>query len=250
MIAPRLRISVYDLDRTITSLPTWTPFLLHAARTMAPWRLALIPLAGIAALSHRDRDRRKEAMHRLMLGPTLTAEIATWLAEGFAERLTRHNIRPGARAQMAADRADGRRIVIATAAHAFYARAIAERLGVVDLVATQAQRNAAGDITPLLDGPNCYGMAKRVMLERWLADAGIDRANAHIRFQSDHVSDAPSFEWADEPVAVNPHAPLRKLAVARGWPVADWICDVGVSNPHANADQRPPASRIGAIENP
>jgi len=222
MMAPRVQISVYDLDRTITSLPTWTPFLLHATRAMAPWRLALVPLAGIAALSHRDRDRRKEAMHRLMLGPTLAAKTATQLAEDFAERLTHDHIRPGARAQMAADRADGRRIVIATAAHAFYARAIADRLGVADLVATRARRDAAGDITPLLDGPNCYGMAKRVMLERWLAEAGIDRAAAHIRFHSDHVSDVPSFEWADEPVAVNPHARLRKLAVARGWPILDW----------------------------
>ena len=222
MIAPRVRISVYDLDRTITSLPTWTPFLLHAARTMVSWRLALVPLAGIAALSHRDRDRRKETMHRLMLGPTLAAKTATRLAEDFAERLTRDHIRPGARAQMEADRADGRQIMIATAAHAFYARAIADRLGVADLVATQARHDAAGDITPLLDGPNCYGMAKRVMLERWLAEAGIDRAVAHIRFHSDHVSDVPSFEWADEPVAVNPHARLRKLAVARGWPILDW----------------------------
>lgn len=222
MIAPRVRISVYDLDRTITSLPTWTPFLLHAARTMAPWRLALIPLVGIAALSHRDRDRRKEAMHRLMLGDAVASNLAAGLAEGFAERLTRDHIRPGARAQMAADRADGRRIVIATAAHAFYARAIADRLGVADLVATRAQRDAAGYITPLLDGPNCYGMAKREMLERWLADAGIDRATAHIRFQSDHVSDVSSFEWADEPIAVNPHARLRKLAVARGWTILDW----------------------------
>jgi len=222
MIAPRVRISVYDLDRTITSLPTWTPFLLHAAKAKAPWRLALVPLVGIAALGRRDRDRRKEAMHRLMLGRAIAPEVATRLAEDFAERLTRDHIRPGARAQMAADRAEGRRIVIATAAHAFYARAIAGRLGVVNLVATQAQRNAAGEITPLLDGPNCYGVTKRAMLERWLADAGIDRADAHIRVQSDHVSDAPSFEWADEPVAVNPHARLRELAVARGWQIADW----------------------------
>ncbi|SDA24512.1 HAD family phosphatase [Sphingomonas sp. NFR15] len=222
MIAPRVRISVYDLDRTITSLPTWTPFLLHAARAVAPWRLAALPVVGLVALSRTDRDRRKELMHRLILGPTLGTAAATRLAEDFATRLTRDHIRPGARAQIAADRAEGRRIVIATAAHAFYARAIADRLGVADLVATRAKRDAAGDITPMLDGPNCYGAAKRAMLERWLADAGIAREDAHIRFQSDHVSDAPSFAWADEPIAVNPHARLRALARARGWPIVDW----------------------------
>ena len=45
---------------------------------------------------------------------------------------------------------------------------------------------------------------------------------AHVRFYSDHVTDAPVFEWADEPVAVNPHDRLRRLAKLRGWPVEDW----------------------------
>lgn len=222
MTARQVAVSVYDLDRTITSLPTWTPFLLHAAAAIVPWRLALSPIVAIVALSLHNRDRRKEAMHRLLLGPTITPERAAHTADSFADCLLRNRIRPGARAQMVADRALGRRIVIATAAHAFYARAIADRLEVTDLIATQAHRDAAGNIIPMLDGPNCYGAAKRKMLESWLVDAGIDRTRAHIRFYSDHVSDVPTFEWADEPVAVNPHAPLRKLATARGWRIIDW----------------------------
>ena len=47
-------------------------------------------------------------------------------------------------------------------------------------------------------------------------------ARPRIRFYSDHVSDAPVLEWADEPVAVNAHGPLRTLAKARGWPIVDW----------------------------
>jgi phosphoserine phosphatase len=43
-----------------------------------------------------------------------------------------------------------------------------------------------------------------------------------VRFYSDHASDAPVFEWADEPVAVNPHDRLKRLAAERGWPVEDW----------------------------
>jgi phosphoserine phosphatase len=44
----------------------------------------------------------------------------------------------------------------------------------------------------------------------------------HVRAYSDHVSDAPLLEWADEPFAVNAHGPLRKLADMRGWPQLDW----------------------------
>ena len=50
--------------------------------------------------------------------------------------------------------------------------------------------------------------------------SGLERA--HVRFYSDHASDAPVLLWSDEPVAVNPHDRLRRLAVTRGWRVEDW----------------------------
>ena len=60
-----------------------------------------------------------------------------------------------------------------------------------------------------IDGENCYGPAKLRMIEEWLQKSGLERG--HVRFYSDHASDAPVFEWADEAVAVNPHAG------SRGW---------------------------------
>jgi phosphoserine phosphatase len=60
------------------------------------------------------------------------------------------------------------------------------------------------------------------MIEAWLAGQGVARGEAVVRFYSDHVSDAPTLEWADVGIAVHPHAPLRVLAAARGWAVEDW----------------------------
>ena len=71
-----------------------------------------------------------------------------------------------------------------------------------------------------IDGENCYGPAKLRMVADWLAKSGFERG--HVRFYSDHASDAPVFDWADEPVAVNPHARLARLAISRGWAVEDW----------------------------
>lgn len=224
--APKTLLAIYDLDRTITSLPTWTPFLLFAARRLHPARLAFAPAllgpAAARAVRLLDRERLKERMHRLMLGPAVPPAQMAAVAETFAEWIVHHHIRPGARAQMAADRQEGRRILIASAAHAFYAAPIAHQLGITDLVATQARRDAAGAILPQLDGPNCYGAAKQAMIAAWLAHAGLERATTHIRFYSDHVTDRPTFDWVDEPVAVNPHRKLRDLAAERGWPVVDW----------------------------
>lgn len=223
---PTDRIAIYDLDRTLTSLPTWTPFLLFAARRLSPARLLLLPGVALAAggrsAGFLHRDRLKEAMHRLLLGPAVPAERLNDVAEAFAEWLVRRHVRPGAREQIAADQAEGRRIVIATAAHRFYAEPIARRLGIADLVATKARHDEQGRVLPTLDGANCYGTAKQAAILRWFAGTGFDRARTHVRFYSDHATDQPTFDWADEAVAVNPHARLRTLAAARGWRIADW----------------------------
>ena len=58
------------------------------------------------------------------------------------------------------------------------------------------------------------------MIAGWLDSEGLTRA--HVRFYSDHASDVPVFDWADEPVAVNPHDRLLILARQRGWRIDDW----------------------------
>ena len=219
------RIAIYDLDRTITRAPTWTPFLLHAVLRHTPWRLALLPVvlgaAGLKGLGLIHRDRLKQVMHRAALG-TLSPARAERLAAAWLVRFGPAEIRRKARAQIAADRAAGYRIVVATAAYRFYAEAIARDVGADAVIATATALDARGHLLPRIEGGNCYGPAKRAMIESWLAAEGIDRAAAHVRVYSDHVSDVPSFDWADEAVAVNPHAALRRVAVARGWPVVDW----------------------------
>jgi len=219
-------LAIYDLDRTITRVPTWSLFLLFAARRQAPWRLLLIPGVAAAALLKAigaiDRDRLKAWMHRLLLGHRSDPARLAATAEAFADRFVAHDILDGARASIAADRAAGRRVVIATAAHRFYAESIARRLGVDDLIATAARRDDAGRILSTIQGRNCYGPAKLAMIRAWMNEQGIARDRTHVRFYSDHVTDRPTFDWADEPVAVNAHPPLACLAGLRGWQQEDW----------------------------
>ncbi|MDF0488263.1 HAD-IB family hydrolase [Sphingomonas sp. H39-1-10] len=218
-------IAIYDLDKTITYAPTWTSFLVSSARREMPWRLALLPLAGVAtlgyALKRLDRGALKATTQRLMLGNAWPEARAAAAAARFAEGVVATGVYAGARAAIAADRAAGRRIVLATASYAFYARAIAERLGFDDVIGTGVASDG-GRVRARIDGENCYGAAKLRMIEAWMAEQGIARDDATIRFYSDHVSDAPTLEWADEAFAVNAHAPLRVMAALRGWTVVDW----------------------------
>ncbi len=219
-------LAIYDMDKTITAAPTWTRFLIAAARARAPWRLALFPVLGLASLGYLlkvvDRAGLKQISQRLMIGGALAPAELKRIAEAFAEREVAHGVLHGARERIAADRAQGYRLVLATASHGYYAGAIARRLGFDDVIATEAKRNANGHILSLLEGDNCYGPAKLHRIEAWMARNAISRAEAHVRAYSDHVSDAPMLGWADEGFAVNAHGPLRRLAAERGWPLLDW----------------------------
>ena len=217
-------LAIYDMDRTVTRRATYTPFLLHCALRLEPWRLLLLPLVAVSMLSYVakliDRGRLKEINHRLLLGGKRSPELLRPLVDGFARKTVAHNIRPGARAAIARDRAEGRRVVMATASYRLYAVAIADALGFDDCIGTNSVIGLDAQVHAKIDGENCYGPAKLRMIEAWLAAKGLERAQ--VRFYSDHASDAPVFEWADEPVAVNPHDRLKRMAAARGWPVEDW----------------------------
>jgi len=220
------RIAIYDLDKTITRRATYTPFLLHAALKRQQWRLFLLPLVlltlALFALRLIDRARLKEWNHVLLLGSrTARADLEPVVARFVAETMA-GNIGEQALKQIAADRAAGHRLVLATASYRFYAEPLARALGFDDVVATDSVWDAHGCLHARISGENCYGPAKLRMVMAWAAACGLDRAASTIRFYSDHVSDAPCFAWADVQFAVNAHAPLRRLAERSGWTLLDW----------------------------
>jgi len=219
-------LAIYDMDRTVTRRATYTPFLLHCARRRQPWRLVLTPIAAASMLAYVgrliDRSRLKEINHSLLLGSLIHPSELRPLVDSFAAETVRGNIRPGARAAIARDKGEGRRLVLATASYRLYAEAIADRLGFDDVVATGTVTNLREEFSARIEGENCYGPAKKRLVDAWLEREGLAGASFPVRFYSDHVSDAPLFEWADEPVAVNPHGRLRQLATARGWRIEDW----------------------------
>ena len=219
-------LAIYDMDRTVTKRPTYTPFLLHCAVRRAPWRLLFLPIVIVSMLAYVtrliDRARLKEINHRLLLGRQIHPRDLKPLVESFADRQLASNVRPGAHRAIARDKAEGRRLVLATASYRLYADAIAERLGFDDVIGTGSVIGLDERVHAKIAGENCYGPAKLGMIADWVEKSGLEGVHGHVRFYSDHVSDRPAFEWADEPVAVNPHGKLRRLAEQRGWTIEDW----------------------------
>jgi HAD superfamily hydrolase (TIGR01490 family) len=219
-------LAIYDLDRTITRRPTYTPFLLHCAIRRAPWRLLLLPFVLLSMLAYAlrliDRARLKEINHQLLIGAHIHPRDLQPLVESFADAQLRSSIRPGALTAIARDKSEGRRLVLATASYRLYAVAIARRLGFDDVIGTGSVIGLDERVHAKIAGENCYGPAKLRMIAEWVEKSGLIGKHGHVRFYSDHVSDRPAFEWADEPVAVNPHEKLRRLADQRGWAIENW----------------------------
>lgn len=223
------RIAFYDMDRTITVHPTYARFLLWMALRHDPKRLLLIPLSALAGAAYLlrivSRDQLKQINQRLLVGSLRLAKLAGPMA-AHADFVFAKNIRPGALERIAADRAEGYRIVIATASYRLYVQAIAARLGIDDVIATDLVA-AEGRVQPHIAGHNCYGSHKAELIAAWMAEHGLDRSACHIRCYSDHISDLPMLEMADEAFVTNAHLPMRLVARTKGWPELDWAAGNG-----------------------
>lgn len=219
------RIAIYDLDRTVLRKPTFTLFLLWAAWRETPWRLLLVPALAALMIGYAfrlyGRDRFKPAAIQLMLGASISPSRAERLAARFAAWRVSRDVPPGAAACIARDRAEGYRLLMATAAPEFYAGAIADALNFDAIVASRHRRDAAGNWLPILDGPNCYGEEKARRVTEWLAANTLIRPG-HIRAYSDHVSDAATFALADESWLVGRGDKFVRLAAQHGWRSADF----------------------------
>lgn len=219
------KLAIYDMDRTITVRGTYTPFLMHMVFARAPWRLLFLPLLPFGFIAYGlkmiSREGLKTYNQRLLLGKPNRGSIKP-LIETYATKVLSGNSYAKAFEQIEADRQEGRRLVMATASYELYVEAIAHKLGFDDIIGTRLEIDSSGHVLPKIIGKNCYDEAKLDRITAFLAEQELDREQIHIRAYSDHVSDAPMLEFADEAVATTPSPALRKLAQKRGWQIVDW----------------------------
>lgn len=217
--------SIFDVDRTITKVPTYSMFLIFASSRLAPWRLLFIPLIICRMLGYKTgmgtRSGLKEFMHAVMLGRKINRSKGEAVAAEFATILFEKFVYAEAIWLVAEERASGRRVVFSTAAPSLYIAPLAQKFFVNDVVASQCHADRNQLFYKLVDG-NCFGPNKRNKIEAYLEKLNIDRHDAHIRFYSDDGSDLPSLEWADTAIAVNPSKKLREIARERDWKILDW----------------------------
>lgn len=215
------RIALYDLDRTVTRAPTFTPFLIHMAAGGTRLRLLGLPLWVLAMLGYKaglyGRKPLKQFGLGLLVGRVVRSPALQPRIDAFVAHQLARNIQPGARARITADRAAGVQLVLVTAAPEIYAEALARALQFDACIATRHRRDASGNLLSGIAGENNYGAEKVRRVEAWLADQGIARADCHITAYTDHASDAPILDFSDAGVLVGHFARPDPR-----WSHADW----------------------------
>ncbi len=214
-LSAAMKTAVYDLDKTLVRRATFTPFLIFASRRLAPWRITFLPLWVLMMAGYRiglyNRTSLKQFGMRLMLGNP-GHEILQLTGRAFASaHVERSGWLEGIVAMVEADRAEGRRIAIATAAFEFYATAFADMIGIEHVIATRWDGR-------LIPGGNCYGAEKYRRVAEWL---GHDPAQSDLRFVSDSFADLPLLAAAKDAVFVTRNNAKRAKAAAQGWQVVD-----------------------------
>ncbi|HET9690819.1 MAG TPA: 1-acyl-sn-glycerol-3-phosphate acyltransferase [Acidimicrobiales bacterium] len=212
--------AVFDLDRTLiagSAVPIALRHL-HAAGLPVPTLPAEGALQGVVGLVG-DALPGATAL-QVLAEPTAgwatvdVEEAARHLAEEVATRL-----HPFVGGVLDEHRRAGRLVVLACALGAPLARAIGERIGADDIVATEWEV-ADGRTTGRRLGPRIAGRAKRAEVAAWAGRAGVDLTGSWV-YASSH-RDTGLLGLAGHPVVVNPDPRLAATAVLRRWPMR-WL---------------------------
>ncbi len=212
------RLVLFDLDNTLLagdSDHAWAQFLIEEG---------VLRPAEYHAQNEWFYERYKDGtldIHEFLdfqlapLAGVARAQLDAWHA-GFMQRKIRPMIQPGT-AQLVASHA-GALTAIVTATNRFITAPIAAELGVPNLLATDIEE-VDGMFTGKARGTPTFREGKVRRVREWLAGLGTRIEDYESWFYSDSHNDLALLEQVTHPVAVEPDAPLRRLAQERGWPV-------------------------------
>ncbi len=143
----------------------------------------------------------------------------------FMSSVVQPAIRPQALALVRQHQQAGELVVIVTATNEFVTRPIAHAFGVPDLIAVELERDGtpadSGWITGEIKGIPSAREGKVTRVAQWLASRKLGWADVDSTFYTDSINDLSLLEKVTHPVATNPDAALRAVAMARGWRILD-----------------------------
>ena len=213
----------FDLDKTIIarsstlafSRPLYAGGLLNRRAVLRSTYAHFMYL--VAGADHEQMERMRAYMSSLVAGWDV-AQVREIVAETLVDVVTPMVYREAV-ALIAEHHDAGRDVVVVSTSGAELVEPIATMLGADDVIATtMVERDGryTGEIAFYAYGPNKASAVRELAARR-----GYDLEQCHA--YSDSATDLPMLEAVGHPYAVNPDRALRREALARGWPVLDFV---------------------------
>ena len=218
-----MKLALFDLDHTllpIDSDQSWG----HFTTTLGWTDAVAFTQKNDAFYAHYQagtldiHDYVRFATEAFRIRPRVEAEAAH---ARFMREVIQPAIRPQALALLEKHRAAGEQLLIITATNEFVTRPIAHALGVDELIAVELVRDAQGWYSGEIAGVPSLREGKVERLQQWLHQRGLDWNTVETTFYSDSSNDIPLLQRVNHPVATNPDAKLKALALEKGWPILE-----------------------------
>ncbi|MWV14102.1 HAD-IB family hydrolase [Pseudomonas sp. R-28-1W-6] len=216
-----MALAIFDLDETLIDGDCASLWAKHMAAIQ--WVDAdsfLTREQELMALYSRGELAMEEYM-AYTLSPLVgrTQEEVEFVVGPFVEDVIEPIIYSDAMRCLAKHRAAGDRLLVISASAHFLVSAIAERLGVAEVLAIDLEQQH-GHYSGKTHGVLTYREGKVLRLQDWLEQQGESLAGAY--FYSDSRNDLPLLGQVDFPRAVNPDPTLRAHAEQAGWEILSW----------------------------
>ena len=216
------RAAFYDLDGTLASCNVVTRYAFFAIRHPSKARAILkhvklvlsVPL--LLGIDYYSRRLFNEYFYREYRG--LQKDWLERMAVQLFDGEIRPAIYPGAKPLVDADRAEGYRLVLVTGALDFELPPLVRYFGFDDVICNSLVWEN-GVATGEIRAPLIAESEKRAAIERLCGERNIDPAQS--KAYADSFADVALLESVGHPAAVHPDRRLRRVAVARAWPVLD-----------------------------
>lgn len=205
------KISIFDLDGTLTKSDTYLPYLVgFLKRNPKRWlKASILPFAAVMFyLKIHDNQWLKTIFLKVILGGETKDNILAW-NKIFLDRLFTEGLREDIVTILKKRQNAGDIILLSTASLDIYVPDIQNWFSINHLICTNTlwQDDC---LTGELDGNNCYGLEKLARVKSYMRKHNI---SGEVSVYSDHASDWPIMNYADKAYAVYPTKRMRIIAL-------------------------------------
>jgi len=141
-------------------------------------------------------------------------------AAAFYQDHLKPHLAPNIHARVNEHRRQGHRLILISGSVRYMLEPVAEDLRFDHLLCTDLEIGDDGLLTGRAKGPICLNSNKRILAEMLAHKVNIDLASSYA--YGNHQSDLPLLELIGHPHVVEPTAPLKKVALAKRWPILTY----------------------------